>query len=305
MNTPESNFDLVSCDSLFARIEENLSSYVNNGALDSSRFYPEIKWFIQQMGLAVFEFKEGIILLEKNRVELPCDFYMLDSAWLCDSSTTAINNYFQGKYVFFTEKTCETILNDQTCATSSSQGYCVNTDVKDKVLDRVTITEYVTGGDNVLQYSNLHLLRYNNKKSIGTICNKHCKNLFSSSPYEISINKQGGAYYLQSNLKDATIYLKYWRFPMDMETGLPLIPNDAIIQKALEMHLTHWFLVNSWVNGDDVNIENKIKYYQVEKDKYLTEAKIYAKFPSFFDMVRLTRNTRARWDSYNIQNYHL
>lgn len=303
MNTPESTFDLVTCDSLFAKIEENLSSYVNNGALDVSRFFPEVKWFIQQMGLAVFEFKEGVLLLEKNRAELPCDFYMLDSAWLCDNNTSELQNYFQGKYVFFTERTCETVVNNQTCG-ANPVGYCVDTCNKDKVLDKVTITEYVTGANNVLQYSNFHMLRYNNRKSVGVTCSKNCQNLFSLSPYEISINKQGNTYYLHSNMKEAVIYVKYWRFPMDMETGLPLIPNDAIIQKALEYHLTHWFLVNSWVNGDDVNLENKIKYYQAEKDKWMLEAKIYSKMPSFQNMINITRATRRRWDSYQIQNLH-
>ena len=53
------------------------------------------------------------------------------------------------------------------------------------------------------------------------------------------------------------------------------------------------------------NIENKIKYYQVEKDKYMLEAKIYSKMPKFLDMVNLTRSTRNRWNIYQIQNYHL
>lgn len=92
---------------------------------------------------------------------------------------------------------------------------------------------------------------------------------------------------------------------MDMETGLPLIPNDAIIQKALEIHLTHWFLVNAWVNGDDVNIENKIKYFESEKMKYMQEAKIYAKMPTFNTLIDMTRKSRRRWDCYQINNYHL
>ena len=133
---------LVTCDNLLARIEEDFAAYSANGLLDVTRFYPEIKWFIQQLGLAAFEKAEGMILLEKHRAELPCDFNLLDSAWLCSPSTQAINNYFQGKYVFFTEETCEKIINPQGCPAPNGTGYSVNTSIKDKVLEKIS---YIIG----------------------------------------------------------------------------------------------------------------------------------------------------------------
>lgn len=296
--------NLVPCDSLFSKIEEDFSAYSANGLLDTSRFLIEVKWFIQQIGLASFEKAEGMILLEKHRAELPCDFYQLDSAWLCAPTTQSINNYFQGKYVFFTEETCEKIINHQGCPAPNETGYSVNTSIKDKVLEKITVKEYVTGGNNILEFSNPTMLRYNNRKSIGTLCNKNCPNLFVNTADEISITKQGDTLYLHSTLRDASIYLKYWRFPMDMETGLPLIPDDAIIQKGLEFHLKHWFLVNLWLNDSDVNLENKIKYMEGERNKYMLESKMIAKMPSFFDMINIARQTRQRWSNYEIRNTH-
>lgn len=297
-------FSLTTCDSLFARIEEDFSAYSMNGLLDTSRWYAEVKWFIQQIGLSAYEQSEGMILLEKHRAILPCDFYQLDSAWLCSPSTQAINNYFQGKYVFYTEETCEKLINNQSCPLPNNTGYSVNTSIKDKVLEKITIKEYVTGGNNWLEFNNPVMLRYNNRKSIGTFCNKSCPNLFVNTPDEISINKQGDTLYLNSTLEDASIYIKYWRYPMDMETGLPLIIDNPIVQKGLEFHLKHWFLVNLWLNDSDVNLENKIKYMEGEKTKWMLEAKMFVKTPSFQDMIQIARNTRQRWNTYNIRNTH-
>jgi len=304
MNTPSSEFDLIPCDQLFSRIEENLSSYINNGLLDTSRFYPEVRYFIQQLGLAVYEQKDGILVLEKGKAEMPCDFFMLDSAWLCDNSSTKISNNFQGKYVFYTTKTCETLTQGQTCPPPNQTGYSVSACPQENVMEKITITEYVSGAETSLNFRNPILLRLNRSKNIKTICNEKCRNLFSSSPYEISINKQGSAYYMFSNLNDATIYIKYWRYPLDEETELPMIPDDPLILKALENHLIHWFLINIWLNGDDVNIENKIKYWEKEKIESLAAAKIYTKLPSFNNLINYSKMVRRRWSVYDIQNAH-
>ena len=301
----QSEFSMIPCDQLFGRIEENLSSYLANGMLDVTRFYPEIRWLIQQLGLAVFERKEGIIMLENYKANLPCDFYLLDSAWLCDTGTTQINDNFQGKYVFYTERSCETVVQGQTCPAPNDVGYRVSSCPQENVLDKVTITEYVSGAPaRTVNFANPVLLRLNNNKSIQTICNKKCRNLFSSSFYEISINKQGSDLIMFSNMKEATVYLKYWRYPLDEDTELPLIPDDPIILKTMEDHLTHWFLINLWINGDDANIENKIKYWEQKKINSLQEAKVYSKFPSFSTLVDYTKTVRRRWNSYDIQNLH-
>jgi len=308
MNTPNSEFDLVPCDKLFSRISENLSSYASNGLLDTEQFYPEVKWCIAQLGMGVYEMEESVVVLSNYSVELPCDFYLLDSAWLCAKSKTAdaeakTNSYWQGKAVFFTVRDEKTILQDNSCPPPNQTGWCVNAcESNNSIIDSVTLTEYVTGASESIKWSNPVLLKLNNKKSINPVCTKDCKNLFYSSINEISINKKGGSYYLSSNLKDPVIYLKYWRFPMDRDTKLPLIPNDAIIERALEDHLTHWLLIKLWTNGEIADVENKIKYWEQKKINSMDAAKSYAKLPSFNTLTELARTTRRRWQTYEQLN---
>lgn len=308
MNTPESEFDLIPCDSLLAKLEENLSAYTMNGLLDTEQFYPEIKWMISQLGLAVFERTSAVIRLKDYQQELPCDFYLLDSAWLCDKngSDSIEDSYWQGKYVFFTTTQVDSLTQDQSCPPPNNTGWSVNACDNTATIDSVTVTEYVTGAPGkTITWRNPILLKLNNRKNIGKICSNKCKNLFASSPYEISINKKHRSYFLTSTLKEPVIYLYYWKYPIDAQTQLPLIPNDPIIQKALESHLTHWLLIKLWTNSEIQDAENKVKYWEQRKQRDVAEAKLYCKFPSFNKMVDSARTARKRWNTYEqIMSYH-
>lgn len=311
MNTPESEFDLISCDKLFSRIEENLSSFTSNGLLDTEQFYPEVKWMISQLGLAVFEQEGAVVVLDNHKVELPCDFYLLDSAWLCSKSKQAdinaeTSSYWQGKTVFFTVKDTQTLLQDQSCPAPNNTGWCVNACDNNKLIEQVTLTEYVTGATNqTITWNTPVLLRLNNKKSVGKVCADNCQNLFYSSPNEISISKRGGSYVLTSTLKDPVVYLKYWKYPIDRETNLPLIPSDPIIEKALEAHLTHWLLVKLLTNSEIVDAWNLVKYWEQQKIMYVDQAKSYSKLWTFNGAVNWARTVRRKWETYEqINSYH-
>ncbi|WP_159308869.1 hypothetical protein, partial [Klebsiella pneumoniae] len=74
-------------------------------------------------------------------------------------------------------------------------------------------------------------------------------------------------------MKKPVIYLKYYKYPVDLETGLPLISEQPIIQKALEYHLMYYFFYMAWLNNDDANIERKVKDLEQKSIQYLAEAK--------------------------------
>ena len=81
-----SEYNLVPTTELFGKIQENLSSYSANGLLDTGRFYSEISLIINKLGIAAYTMKDAIVKLDNFKTELPCDFYLLDSAWLCDEN---------------------------------------------------------------------------------------------------------------------------------------------------------------------------------------------------------------------------
>lgn len=292
------NNGFISTESMFSRIRENLSSYTAAGVLDVGKFFFEIKWFINRLGISMYEIDEDVLHLKEYRHELPCNFYLLESAWLCNkngSTTKKIDN-FQGKVVVYTEKTCEKVILPS----------CSTPNCNEKVLDKITTKEYVqTNQPFESTYYRPTLLKLGNKLT-KKVCAKDCLNLFSESEDDISILQRGSSYYLYSSLKEPTIYIRYYSYPTDEETGLPLIPDEPIIEKALEKHLIHYFFQNLWLNGDDPNVQQKIAALKAEANEALADAISYVKLPNFQDIINTARRQRTRFATYEqISGRHL
>lgn len=323
-----SEYNLVPCDQIIAKIEDQLSSYASNGTLDSGRFYAEIKLIINKLGIAAYEMVDAIVTLENHKVALPCNFYLLDSAWLCDSTPEATQAILQSNFIMYSETTNEIISQNEPCGVGvstqpCSTGACNTTDQNirnvtnngliiqstpcnnnnENVLEKVTVKEYLVPEGRTITWRNPVLLTLRNKKSLSTdVCTKTCKNLFARSLYEISITQQGTNKYLHSTLEKPVIYLKYYAYPEDPDTGLPLIPEDPIIQRAIEYHLMYYFFYMTWLDSTDTNIERKVADLETKRDKYLMEALNYTKIPSFNKAVEMARKTRKKFAAYELLN---
>lgn len=319
------DYSLVSSETLFAKIEDQLSSYVNNGLLDTGRFFAEIKLIINKLGIAAYDMTEAVVTLENHRAALPCNFYLLDSAWLCDSNPASTQAILQSNFVMYNETVNELISQKNSCGLQGSSdcgdGACNTTDVNirdvisngviiqstpcnnnnENVLEKVTVKEWLIPEGRTITWRNPVMLKLRNKKSIGTdVCVKDCKNLFAKGIDEISITQQGTNKFLHSTLEKPIIYLKYYAYPEDPETGLPLIPEEPIIQRAIEYHLMYYFFYMAWLDGTDVNIERKVQDLQLKRDQYLTEAINYSKMPSFNKAIQMARNSRKKWAAYQL-----
>lgn len=282
-----------STESLFARIRENLSSYTALGLIDEGKFFFEVKWFINRLGISMYEMDEDMIDLKDFKGELPCNFYLLDSAWLCtrnNSVSKAVDN-FQGKTVIYTQTTCEKAIIPS----------CSDSCQKEQLFDKITVKEYVQTEPYIRNYIEPRLLQLGNKVSDG-VCTKNCPNLFTSSTYDISIKRRGNSYFLLSNLKEPSIYLRYYAYPTDEETGLPLIPDEPIIEKALENHLMLYFFKNLWLNDDNPNVQQKIAFLKPEADISMTDAEYFVKLPQFSEMINVAKRQRQRYQTYESQN---
>lgn len=303
------DFELIPADRLIARLEEYLSNFAANGLLDIGQLYPELRWMAERLGLAVYEEDEELLKLENHTAELPCNFYLLDSAWLCDAHPTNEVMNFQSKVAFYTEIGCETVLNKGNCNLPTTGGmYPVSISAcnMDKVLNKTTIKEYVLSNpDGVVKWYNPKLMTLVKGKSVEKLCVNDCPNLFYSSPDQISIKKKGNGFWLSSTLKDPVIYVKYYAYPIDKETGLPLVPDNQILEDAYFYRLIHYFLQKAYINGDDTNLEQRLAYAEREKDRSLKEALNLVKLPSFAGMVNYAKRVRRRFKSYEVMNiYH-
>lgn len=304
-------FNFISTDQIFAKIEDQLNSYSSVGILDTGRFFAETKWFIQKLGIGGFDFDDAVIRVEDHRGEMPCDFHLLDSAWLCDHSQEFTPPIIQDRFVLYNRVDYETIAQNTGCGINPvapviNNGVIIQAtpcnNNNEQVLDKVTITEYFQGQPNVVaKYKTPVLMTLKNKKSVNRICEKDCKNLFARSPYEFQIIQQGNSFIFSSTLKKAIVLLRYYKFPVD-ENGLPMIPDNEIILKALEFHLMHYFFYMAWLNGDEGDIRAKLQDLEIKRDRYLVEAMNYSKMPSFVKAVQMARNVRSKFSAYERMN---
>ena len=303
------DFNMIPCTRVISVIEDKLSSYQANGLLDTGKFYQEIAYFIAQLGLAVYELKDVIVPVCDSKGELPCDFGYLDSAWLCHHNFEELEGNFpwrnyQDKVVIYSEKECETI--EQACGQPNMDGVVVWGSTQGKIIDKVTIKEYIMGNpysewNSQYNFSHPKLLALGDKVTKG-VCSKNCANLFSHSKEAISIKKQGETYYIYSALKNPVLYIKYYANPIDPETKLPLVPDDFIIQEAIINHLIAFFFETIWTNGDEVDLDKKIQYWQAKARASRDEAVYLSKLPSFNKMIETTRRNRKRFASYEVMN---
>lgn len=291
------NQNFVTTDTLFARISENLSKYSNNGMLDTGKFYQQVKLCTQRLGLDMYMEDEDILYLQDYKAEIPCNFYNLESAWLCSSSKkgeTEVNNQQGITHVWY-NYTDETVKQNQSCGTLST--------CSEKVLNKITLKEYVTAPPpisiNQVNFTRPLLLTINDSKT-RNLCAKECKNYFPSSKNEIWIRNN----WLHSELKDPVIYLRYYGYPIDEKTGLPLILDDEIIINAIEYHLLHYFFELLYLNYPEQDLIQRLQYLEQKKNTYFQEALSYIKLPSFNRMVEIINRDRHKWQVYNLNFYH-
>ncbi len=168
-------------------------------------------------------------------------------------------------------------------------------------MNKTTTTEYVSSANTPITWKNPILLTLNNKKSVKSLCSKDCQNLFANTPYEISISRKGDNFYLTSTLKNPVIYIKYYSLPVS-EDGLPMIPQNQVLQEGLFKHLSYYFMKSLWLNGDDANMENKIKFLKEEAELGIVNCIKHSVFPTYNGMIATTRRMRKRVASYEIMN---
>ena len=293
----------VTTDTLFARIEENLSKYTNVGVLDVGKFYQQVKLMSQRLGLEMYIPDEDLLYLKDGRAEMPCNFYSLDSAWLCNhqdyENGIAMRNQQGITHQWYEEITTDCVKQDLSCGTISS--------CSDKVLNRITTREYVVApppvslnnGQAGIRFHRPKLLTINDGKT-RDLCEKKCANLFPSSPWEIWIRNGQ----LHSELKDPVIYIRYWGYPVDDKTGLPLIVDDEIIINAIEWHLMHYFFQMLYLNYPEQSLVQRLQYLEGEKNKAFAEAESYIKLPSFRKLTEVVKMYRHSWQTYQLNFYH-
>ena len=295
---------------LYSKVKRVLKSFNNNNLIDEGDFPVYIQEVLSQLGIGAYQEKQAILPICDFKALLPKDFKILYSAYKCTPGFDFQHDILrpQQGFVFYTDKTKETILKSGNCELHY-EGPCNG----DKVFEKLTVREFIkdstfsgngtVGGNfngftnsgrfNEYSFINPMLLRLspNVKKDK---CVAECPNINWSSPFEITIDEG----YIFTNFKDDHIFMKYYAFPLDEETGLPLVPDLNAIEKALENYII-WQLMLQWYWNDEIpNAIQKAREAERLYNEHFREALYELKLPSFSTLVDYTRVTRNLLSTY-------
>ena len=290
--------EFIKADSLFASVQEDLSSYDANNELDPGRWYPWIRKVVSDLGISCFEYKHALVWIKNyTSNEIPCDFYILDSAfWVSDSCCSGMAPpqgpiHYQGKSIIWQDTTTATATQTPDCP----GGDCNFRTCAIETFDEVTVREYVQGLPYTYSVPIVFPLRVNERLSKGWCLPKSIC-FGARSMEEININKGE----IFTNFPEGIVLLNYYAYPYD-EDGLPMIPKGPKFQLALEHYIKWKAFENMWINNDDMAAEKKMLYFKNEfQNNSYPDAEYTVKLTSAAAMMDLARNNRNRFNHFQL-----
>lgn len=273
--------------SLFSKIKEDFKSFDNSSLIDEGRFFKDVKYILNLLGRKWYITAETILEVCDYKVELPDDFYLVESLYKCNST---IETDCLQPGVVLRKLTFDHYPNP--CDRDPHHFDCEAVPYNDCIFNRQE--EILVQRDNIVtRYSHPVLMKTGNV-STRECCTNTCANIYSKCLDTFSI--QNGKLY--TNFKEGSMYLMYNAFPLD-EEGYPLIPDNEMVEKCIEYYIKSNILENIWINGD-ADVERKFIYFKQEYDKHRLQAIYESKLPSFENMVKQIRLKRKSLDIYQI-----
>lgn len=273
----QNNFKSASL--LFSKIKREFRSFSDANLIDDADFPMYVAEILNKLGIGTFKEEEALITVKNKKACLPKDFKQLYAAYKCGGCTVSSNNkHLQQRYIIENDITCEVLQRKEDCE--------IHCDCPDKIIERVTIKQYVNENQIYRDYTDIRPLKLS--PNVKPLYAEDCINLMQTCSDEISITSG----YIYTNFSDGDIYLKYYAFPLDDE-GIPMIPNIMEIEKAIEWWIKYQLMLNFWLVDDLQNAQGKWQKAEQEYEKWMAEARYILKLPSFSQMVNTIRNKKS------------
>lgn len=292
-------------DQLFARVRKRLNSFDAMGILDEGDFYYYIKAVIEMLGVAIYEEGQILVGVKHHRTPLPDNFAYLYAAY----STSPVNLSTESKQTCFPQEGFSMYLEETWQPFKQCKGTnCLAAKFDFVEGQALRVREYVHGKPNVLNFNRPILLRLspNAKRHLhhDSIHNQPGLDIdtdhwITRSLDEITIHEG----FIHTNFEEGSIFMKYFGFPYDAETGLPMIPNNTFIEKAIEDYIIYRIIEDMWFNGLVPDMDNRYKIAKVNHEESLKAALYYVKTPSFNEAVNWIRIQRKNLRIYQQTNF--
>jgi hypothetical protein len=277
------NVKFKSSKFLISKIKRDLASLVSVNLIDENDFYSHIKEVINELGIAYYQECESIIPIKDYKGKLPDDFNLLYSAYKCKPSYNHHNKPIPQNGFVFRTTTCEDI--EKTKCGIEFKG------------EKITVRDYVNPMPIIYEFHKPTLLHLSNNVKKNR-CSDDCLNINVYSNNQNEINIDGD--YIYTNFEENVIYIKYYSFPFDEESGIPLIPDVSSVERAIEDKIKWRVIEQLYLDGAIPDGDKKLSYLLQMSEVSLEKAKYEVKLWSFGSSVDGIRIIRNRFNIYKI-----
>jgi len=282
---PENNLKFKSSDALFARIKKRLNSFDAQGLIDEGDFHKHVMYILEQLGQAVFVEGEAVLHVKDFKARLPHNFKYLHAAYRCTFRSNGPKTINEQKPYFYYHDTEITRDCPKSCTFQCHQEFGRT---------KIVIRTFVNGEDSFDggTCNKFQILKLS--PNVKERCTEHCVNLLHAGKDEITLKDN----HVLTMFPCDTIYMQYFGIPIDEETGLPMIPENEYIEKAIEYYIYTQLFEEFYWNTTVPGIANMLQDARVQYDFHIGMARYWAKLPTFAKMVNAIRRQRSNRKFY-------
>jgi hypothetical protein len=278
---------------LFNRVKKRLSSFDSQNMIDEGDFYQYVVYVLEQLGLAVYRECEAIIHVRDFKADMPCNFKEWYAAYKVHPEVGFVPSINEQKpWIWYQDNEIS-----QVCPAASGNCKigCENPDDFGKT--KIVVRTFVNG-DNYSDYRFRNPILLELSPNVKPRNSPHGEKIIHAKLNEVTLDDEG---VLHTRFKHDEVYLQYYGLPFD-ENFLPMIPDQASIEKAIEYYIYSMLFEEWYLNSSVPNIGQQFQYVKNEYDhKHWPQALYWAKLPSFqrtIQSIRLIRS-KGKWAEWN------
>lgn len=268
--------------SLLEDVRTDLKSLTTDGVIDPSQLIKVAMRVNYDLGLRIYMTKEKTFTIEKGRVRLPDDFYVMNFAMLCGEQTVSRVNP-QGTNIQEVVPEYRPWVDQLPCTNDSGIGEkaCLTKCGNSYELIQVIGSQEVT-------YKILEPISFKNSQYVD--CD--CPNLTYQS-HNAAYIKDGWIYI---NLDEGKMYVNY-QGTLEDEDGDLMVPNHPMLNEYYEYALKKRILENLIMDG--ANVSAQLQLVMAEYRTARNYALSIVNTPNFSEMEKVwAMNRKAMYSKY-------
>lgn len=275
---------------LLNEVSTDFVTYSNEGMIEPAQLIKVAQRVNYDLGLRIHGTKEKVLDLDKRKVKLPGDFYVLNYAYLCGKYTVTYPS-MSGRHtenVILDPSKCTVVNGVNTC------NKCGGTDTT-CICERTYAVECKTGEKVYVQVVEK---RKHEVKTYETTERLHVAS--STGRIDALNDNQKTAYikngFIYTNIDEGSVFISYQGALEDHDGNL-LVLDHPVINEYYEYAMKQRILENLYINGEDVSQRMQLIEQRLRGAR--NNALSIVNTPDFAEMYKVWQmNRKAQYSRY-------